>query len=273
MLLYDICFAGKGLQEGGNGKTPGAGKAARRVLGDVTNRTPGVQPGSAVTEPFAAQHQPAARFQGRAELYAAEGVERRAGKGWHQLETERLQRESAAAKQRAQDAILPWVTRRLPPQVNWAVQASGRHCSMMLHAAAGAQELREAYVVVVICGASNEHHNNLILAAGLVAAAAGAALRSSSSKGGGGSPMLFTLPALARQPPASRCDVPMCLIVESNALAYAAYMYTAAKMIPVSFCAADASLEGVLPADSAEPASLLPDIDDLLSSDVMNLND
>jgi hypothetical protein len=108
--------AGKGLHEG---KTPGAGKAARRVLGDVTNMTPGLQLNSTCAEPPAKQHQAAAPAQARAELYAADGVEHRAGKGWQQLEAERLQRESAAAQQRARDAILPWVTRRLPPQVGY----------------------------------------------------------------------------------------------------------------------------------------------------------
>lgn len=113
--------AGKGLQEG---KTPGAGKAARRVLSDVTNTTPGLQLTSTCAEPPAQQHQAAAPAQTRAELYSADGVEHRAGKGWQQLEAERLQRESAAAQQRARDAILPWVTRRLPPQVGLTADSS-----------------------------------------------------------------------------------------------------------------------------------------------------
>ena len=116
--------AGKGLHEG---KTPGAGKAARRVLGDVTNMTPGLQLNSTCTEPPAKQHQAAAPAQSRAELYATDGVEHRAGKGWQQLEAERLQRESAAAQQRARDAILPWVTRRLPPQVGGWCTSDGLH--------------------------------------------------------------------------------------------------------------------------------------------------
>lgn len=125
-MALTICagagHAGKGLKDGGHGKTPGAGKAVRRVLGDVTNTTPGLQQRSAVAEPAAAPAAVPAPAQSRAELYAADGVERRSGKGWKQLEAERLRREAAAAEQRARDAILPWATRRLPSQVSYFAQ-------------------------------------------------------------------------------------------------------------------------------------------------------
>lgn len=88
----------------------------RRVLGDLTNATPGRQQ-SAFAEPAAASQQAVPTAQSRAQLWAPDGVEHRAGQGWQQLEAERLQRETAAARARARDAILPWATRRLPPQV------------------------------------------------------------------------------------------------------------------------------------------------------------
>lgn len=113
MLGAGARHAGKGIKDGGLGKTPGAGKAVRRVLGDVTNTTPGLQQKSSAAKPAAV----VLHTQSRAELYAADGLERRAGNGWRQLESERLQRESTAAQQRARDAILPWATRRLPSQV------------------------------------------------------------------------------------------------------------------------------------------------------------
>ncbi len=53
----------------------------------------------------------------RAETYADGGIERRAGKGWQQLETERLQREGATVEAQVRNVVLPWAARRLASQV------------------------------------------------------------------------------------------------------------------------------------------------------------
>ena len=70
-------------------KTPAPGRTGRRALGDITNATPGTQPATAKAAPPRAQARPLE------EVYAEEGVERLAGKGWSEQEEEREARQAA----------------------------------------------------------------------------------------------------------------------------------------------------------------------------------
>ena len=87
------------------GKTPGCGAgtkpASRKILGDITNATPAKQLRAPFEQAAKAAPAPApapaltahtaTSAQSRAEAYAEDGIEQRVGKGWLQLEQERLQ--------------------------------------------------------------------------------------------------------------------------------------------------------------------------------------
>ena len=84
------------------GETPGAGLAVRRALGDITNATPARELASSFQEAAPAPvpgtgPQAAARTvtQSQIEAWAEGGVERRAGKSWALLQTERAARGNA----------------------------------------------------------------------------------------------------------------------------------------------------------------------------------
>ncbi|PRW57261.1 hypothetical protein C2E21_3934 [Chlorella sorokiniana] len=113
--LGNITNRGGGLDENAPpGKTPAAGAAPRRALGDITNSSAagsvqraqlkapvaaGLAPQQAVQPPAAAAAAAAAPAD-CADALAEGGVERCFGRGWQQLERERLAREDEESSRR-----------------------------------------------------------------------------------------------------------------------------------------------------------------------------
>ncbi|KAK9907676.1 hypothetical protein WJX75_007993 [Coccomyxa subellipsoidea] len=138
-LAHKVGEGGKSFAAGG--KTPGLGRRkalgnitntdrkpgdnaqalkSRRALGDITNATP-VQPSQSKPKSVEAKlHNPAlpqtharqVALKSLAELYAEDGVERTAGKGWREMNREQQQRDDADINRRV--AALTSVPYRMP---------------------------------------------------------------------------------------------------------------------------------------------------------------
>jgi hypothetical protein len=115
----------RALQPGADGRLPGktpATKSGRPALGDLTNASAAKAGGTQAAKPREeAQHTAAScSLDSRASQYASDGVERRAGKGWEQLERERAEREEdeidarlaslASAPLSHLPSFFPWVS-------------------------------------------------------------------------------------------------------------------------------------------------------------------
>lgn len=83
-------------------KTPGTGLKARKALGDITNATPKQsvkeqqKPALLKPQPLPSQQPVRDPVRQRAELYAEEGIEKLAGKDWHELQRDRQRTQDEA---------------------------------------------------------------------------------------------------------------------------------------------------------------------------------